>query len=234
MLPAPFVYPETPHVRRHGPRGYGGHRGYQRFKPWLRDDFAFRCIYCLFRERWYPSGQDAFSVEHVLPQQQAPDRINDYCNLAYACLRCNSLKLLSLLLDPCTSAYGSHLRIWDDGTIEGLTADGARIIEILRLDDEQLNVWRRRMLEVIRRIERTMEPAWWRRVLDWLRRPRGIAELPSTVPPDAMAELVAWFGFPDDLPDLAALRPPGDNARPDGLAESHFALHQQGRLPPLY
>jgi hypothetical protein len=140
----------APHARRHGPSGYGGRRGYQRFKPWLRDDFAFRCVYCLFRERWYPSGQDAFSVEHIIPQSLAPDRVYDYSNLVYACLRCNSLKLLNLLHDPCTTAYGSHLCIRDDGTIEGLTTEGARLIEILRLDDEKVNAWRRRMLRVIR------------------------------------------------------------------------------------
>src|SRR5947209_17514667 len=98
MRPTPFAYPLAPHARRHGPRGYGGYRGYQRFKPWLRDDFTFRCVYCLFRERWYPNGQDAFSVEHVTPQALAPDRVCDYDNLVYACVRCNSLKPLNLLL----------------------------------------------------------------------------------------------------------------------------------------
>jgi len=34
-----FAYPLAPHVRRHGPRGY---RRYEKFKPWLRDEFALR------------------------------------------------------------------------------------------------------------------------------------------------------------------------------------------------
>lgn len=39
-----FTYPRRPHVRRHGPRGY---RAYQSYKPWLRDAFEFRWVYCL-------------------------------------------------------------------------------------------------------------------------------------------------------------------------------------------
>jgi hypothetical protein len=31
--PAPFAYPDTPHVRIHGPRDY---RRYKAYKPWLR------------------------------------------------------------------------------------------------------------------------------------------------------------------------------------------------------
>ncbi len=39
-----FAYASTDHQRRHGPRGYTSYRAY---KPWLRDEFAFRCVYCL-------------------------------------------------------------------------------------------------------------------------------------------------------------------------------------------
>jgi hypothetical protein len=45
-MPA-FTYPAEPHLRRHGPQGYVDAASY---RPWLRDDFAFRCVYCLFRE----------------------------------------------------------------------------------------------------------------------------------------------------------------------------------------
>ena len=44
-----FNYPETPHTRRHGPQGYAG---YDSFRPWLRDEFSFCCVYCLVREQW--------------------------------------------------------------------------------------------------------------------------------------------------------------------------------------
>jgi hypothetical protein len=44
-----FDYPPGPHVRRHGPRGYAD---LESFRPWLRDEFDFRCVYCLLREQW--------------------------------------------------------------------------------------------------------------------------------------------------------------------------------------
>ena len=50
---AVFVYPVERHVRRHGPLGYSD---YQSFKPWLRDEFRFRCCYCLWRETWCADG----------------------------------------------------------------------------------------------------------------------------------------------------------------------------------
>ena len=40
----PFDYPVASHQRRHGPRGYSQPESY---RPWLRDEFSFRCVYCL-------------------------------------------------------------------------------------------------------------------------------------------------------------------------------------------
>ncbi|MCL4201337.1 MAG: hypothetical protein KJ000_02500 [Pirellulaceae bacterium] len=45
-----FAYASTEQQRRHGPRGYTSYRAY---KPWLRDEFAFRCVYCLLRISWW-------------------------------------------------------------------------------------------------------------------------------------------------------------------------------------
>ena len=53
----PFPYATDTHMRRHGPVGYSSYKAY---KDWLRDEFAFRCVYCLFREKWYPNRADAF------------------------------------------------------------------------------------------------------------------------------------------------------------------------------
>src|ERR1700682_3612702 len=49
--PTHFAYPSEPHQRKHGPAGY---TNYEEYKPWLRDEFTFRCVYCLERELWYP------------------------------------------------------------------------------------------------------------------------------------------------------------------------------------
>ena len=40
--------------------------------------------------------------------------------------------------------------------------------------------------------------------------------------------------YPDDLPDLAALRPPGGNTRPEGITESYFERRERGDLPDIY
>jgi hypothetical protein len=44
-----FRYPAAPHRRRHGPHGYAI---IESFRPWLRDEFAFGCVYCRYREQW--------------------------------------------------------------------------------------------------------------------------------------------------------------------------------------
>lgn len=42
------------------------------------------------------------------------------------------------------------------------------------------------------------------------------------------------MGFPIDLPDLARLRPPGGNARPEGLASYFHVRRGEGTLPANY
>src|SRR6478672_6755586 len=87
VMPTDVVRYPTGYQRKHGPRGY---QSYSDYKPWLRDEFVFRCVYCLEREQWYPNRADAFSVDHIVPQSKSTTRICDYSNLVYACLRCNS------------------------------------------------------------------------------------------------------------------------------------------------
>jgi len=62
-----FGYPERPHERRHGPAGYADDSLH---KPFLRDDFGYRCVYCLMREGWGSAGHAGFSVEHLLPRSR--------------------------------------------------------------------------------------------------------------------------------------------------------------------
>ena len=74
-MTSPFVYSEAPLVRQHAPRGYAD---YPSFLPWVRDDFGFRCVYCLHRERWVTGG---FHLDHFLPVVQRPDLLTQYDNL---------------------------------------------------------------------------------------------------------------------------------------------------------
>ena len=71
--PTPFAYPSDPHQRMHGPAGY---KDYAQYKPWLRDEFTFRCVYCLETgEFWYPDRAVSFSADHVESKKAAPQRI---------------------------------------------------------------------------------------------------------------------------------------------------------------
>jgi hypothetical protein len=42
------------------------------------------------------------------------------------------------------------------------------------------------------------------------------------------------LSFPDDLPDLSTLLPPGGNSRSDGMAASYFEKRMNGTLPEMY
>lgn len=141
-----FRYANEPHRRKHGPQGYQDYRSY---KPWLRDEFQFRCIYCLCHERWFPDGDASFSVDHLQPQSTAPSRILDYDNLVYACCQCNAAKGdAAHVLDPFAQAFGQHMSVLNDGAIHGLTPQGTALIQICRLDREKLTAFRRGVIEL--------------------------------------------------------------------------------------
>src|SRR5437899_27226 len=83
-------------ARRHGPRGY---TNYTSFRPWLRDEFAFRCVYCLLREQWGRT-LGSFDLDHFLPTAHYPRRRGTYDNLLYCCARCNVAKADAVIPDP--------------------------------------------------------------------------------------------------------------------------------------
>jgi hypothetical protein len=203
-----FAYPSAPHQRIHGPIGYSD---FQTFKEWLKDEFEFRCVYCLNRERWMPVVEkEVFGVDHILPKS-TPSHAHlecEYTNLLYSCNRCNSLKLEAVLIDPCTEAFGRHLRINSDGKINCLTDVGKKIVKKLRLDNPKATRFRRWLLEFHRAI--------------------------SANPDGQTARLFHHLmSYPTDLPDLAKLRPP-QNSKPEGIARSHFARRERNELPASY
>lgn len=202
-----FEYPLPGHERRHSPRGY---RDYTSYKPWLRDEFGFRCVYCLWRERWCANGDDGFGVEHFLSQVRHPDLIGDYENLLVACCSCNAIKRdADGTLDPCQEGFGKHVEVSEDGTIQPLTQEGAALIELCRLDRPQLSEARRTMLEILKL-------------------------LAATDSDDARRLYRDLSAYPDNLPRLAALRPPGGNTKPDGIAGSFDARRERNELPAVY
>jgi hypothetical protein len=202
-----FEYSRLRHVRRHGPSGY---RSYHSYKPWLRDEFTFTCAFCLVRERWYPNGHAAFSVEHLSPKKFGKDVLN-YENLLYACLQCNSLKRALLgIPDPCRDPYGLHLSINDDGTVNANSKRGEILLETFRLNDDQRVLFRKQYLELFAFLTAKM-----------------------LNDPEAVELFIGAFGFPTDLPDLRKQTPPR-NSRPRGLRNCYYVLRENGQLPETY
>jgi hypothetical protein len=203
-----FCYPKTKHARRHWPKGY---KAYDTFKPWLRDEFTFQCVFCLVRERMKdPSGHHHFAVEHLKPKKKNPTLICQYSNLVYGCLQCNSIKgEKGPVLDPCRAAYGKHFEVQSDGTIKGLTTKGRKMIRLLRLDRGDLTAFRKRYLSLERRARA------------------------SPTSPFNVEWMAAILSFPDDLPDLS-LSQPKKNSRPAGVASSYFAQKAAQTLPDTY
>lgn len=141
----PFAYPATPHVRRHGPYGY---KEYESYRGWLRDEFSFRCVFCLRRERWPVRG--TWDIDHSTPQHKNPQRKLDYGNLLYTCHTCNSAKSDQIVPDPCEVAFGKCVQVHEDGTISALNEDGEILIAALRLDGKKATDFRRLIIDTLR------------------------------------------------------------------------------------
>jgi hypothetical protein len=190
----PFEFPAAPHVRRHGPRGYASA---EKFRPWLRDEFEFRCVYCLTREAWM-NRMGTFAIDHFLPASLAPDKTLDYDNLLYTCISCNLAKGAQLTADPTRVLLASAVTMIDSGRFESEVPGVRAIIAKLGLNDPQSIEFRRLWVGILR-LARDYEPSLFKQLSGW----------------------------PDDLPDLARLRPPGGNSRPAGIAASCLSRRDQ-------
>jgi hypothetical protein len=202
--PEPFTYTTTTHVRRHGPYGYSDYKSY---RDWLRDEFSFRCVFCCRREQWGLVAGN-WDIDHFVPQSSYPqDRLN-YENLLYVCHTCNSIKNARTVLDPCRIVFGHCVKVHEDGTIIALNENGKVLIEQLRLDNEDYTKFRSLIIAILRSL------------------------LQSSDPHDRQT-YIRLMGYPDDLPDLSSLRPPG-NRRPEGINDSWYARRIRGELSEIY
>ena len=130
-MTVPFRYPAEPHVRKHEPKGYADYASY---RPWLRDEFSFRCVYCLFRERWGLLRR-TFEIDHFLPVSLNPDESADYRNLVYACgFLANASKGKRMLPAPCRVLVDASVRVHEDGTIHANDLEARRLVRMLGLD----------------------------------------------------------------------------------------------------
>lgn len=196
-----FQYPAHAHRRRHGPQGYASPVQY---RDWLRDEFDFRCVYCLEREQWvHRTGH--FHTEHFQPVAQRPDLSVQYDNLVYACHVCNAMKRDQTVPDPLRVLLNDVVQVQPNGTLVAQTKEAAKLLEMLHLNSPESRRRRRLMMRVIR--------------------------LAADYDPALLQELL---GFPESLPDLSRMHPPGGNSRPTGVKRSHFARKSRGTLPPMY
>jgi hypothetical protein len=190
---------------KHGPRGY---TSYSSYKDWLRDEFAFRCVYCLVREKWFPSGDAAFAVEHIAPQGVVASAhlSTNYDNLVYACHTCNSRKGTNLTLNPRLNPFGTHLVVDNSGHISGITPAGKKLILQLGLEDQQLTHIRSHYLHIYNTYQ----------------------NLDKQNDPFVQHQYLEAFSFPRSVPDLKAKRPPR-NVRPKRVDGCYFQRFR-GRL----
>lgn len=91
----PFTYREK-HTYRHGPCGYVDNANY---RDWLRDEFTYRCVFCLLREQW-GRVRGTSALDHFRPVSLHLELKCVYENLRYACVGCNGTKGDRLLTDP--------------------------------------------------------------------------------------------------------------------------------------
>ena len=173
-----YVYPAARHRRSHGPAGY---HDVESFRAWLRDEFSFRCVYCLEREAW-SNLVTAFAIDHFVPVSTHPAKSLDYENLLYACRACNAVKGQLRVPDPLKVMLSEAVVVHQDGHLEGRSNDARWLIDLMQLD-RPAYVARRRLVQYMLQMAETHDPIFYRQLL----------------------------GFPDELPDLSRLRPPSNS-----------------------
>ena len=114
---------------------------YNEYRDILRSDFGRICGYCGKSEL---VTKNSFEIDHFIPKRLAPEKVNDYTNLVYACYECNRKKSgkwpsedknVQFLdgkgfVDPASDEYDKNLVRDDDGNIVGVTDAGKYMVEI--------------------------------------------------------------------------------------------------------
>lgn len=194
-FPSPFAYPTQRYRRRHAPRGY---KKYRQYRPWLRDEFSFRCVYCLKRETWNPQRKE-WHLDHFVPQAECAAKRNDYDNLVYSCASCNLTKSNSRVPDPCQVAYGEYVQVNEEGKISWRGKNGQRLIRELGLDNEDYTGMRRKFLKLHRAAQE--DPDLMREFFGY---PDNLPDLTLENPPDGndnkASETQSYHARRNDLP----------------------------------
>jgi hypothetical protein len=136
----PFAYPKTRHTRRLSPGPFSTHQSY---KPYLRDEFEKKCVYC--RMPVTMKDEALFGADHYRPQIRFPGLAATYTNLFYCCNPCNSRKgdywpskrraKTHFFPNPCDHEMFQHLRFV--GTrVEVKSQAGQTAFDLLDLNED--------------------------------------------------------------------------------------------------
>jgi len=171
----PYAYPTRQHRRRHGPAGYST---YESYRPWLEDEFSFRCIYCLNRKVWSPTN--IWAIDHLISQDEASELECEYDNLVFACQFCNQQKLSNRVPDPRRVAYGDCLRVESNGTVTALNRHGRKLLSVIRLNHRRFVEERLKTMRLLR-ILAIHAPAEFQRLMGF---PADLPDLSTLKPPE--------------------------------------------------
>lgn len=124
------------------------YRDYADYRPLLRQDFTYRCAYCLMHE-YYLGGESGCCIDHHRPVHGLfgrPDLITNYTNLYWCCRECNENKgdiwpsiedynAGLRFIDPCQPEddHDLHWKVLADGVLQPLTTTGLYTIQHLKL-----------------------------------------------------------------------------------------------------
>src|SRR5207248_8800710 len=120
-----------------------------------------------------------FHGDHFRPVVDNPGLALEYDNLLYVCQACNFRKGQQAVPDPLRVLLSGAVNVRRDSSLRDRTKEAKRLIEALRLDSPSYRQRRRLMIEIVPMAER-FNTALYRQLM----------------------------GFPEDLPNLAALHPP--------------------------
>ena len=145
-----------------------------------------------------------YDLDHFIPQKTDSAQKAEYDNLGYACRRCNLTRLGESVPDP-MGITAQKLRLQPDGSLRPYSVDAEALVLKLDMNAPRMISWR----------------------LLWVR----LVDLARERDADLFLRLMS---YPTNLPNLARLRPPGENSRPAGVTASHVVRRARGELPAIY
>jgi hypothetical protein len=131
---------------------------YRSFRAHVREDFEYRCAYCLLFEL-LAGGEENFELDHFRPTRLFPQEENSFYNIYYSCHPCNQIKRdawppKSLeaggigFVDLCKDDFAEHFSTTEEGQWHGITKSGQYTIDMLRLNRKHLVTLRRLLAQL--------------------------------------------------------------------------------------